>query len=43
MLIATYVARADFDWTAPASWFFTGGLSLILLLIAYTHIQVQQR
>ena len=43
MLIAAYVARADFDWTAPASWFFTGGLSLILLLIAYTYIRVQQR
>jgi hypothetical protein len=43
MLIAAYVARADFDWTAPTSWFFTGGLSLILLLIAYTYIRVRQR
>jgi hypothetical protein len=38
MLIAVYVARADFDWVNPASWLFTGGLSLILLLIAYTYL-----
>jgi hypothetical protein len=38
MLIAVYVARADFDWTAPVSWLFSGGLSLILLLIAYTYL-----
>jgi hypothetical protein len=41
MLIAAYVARADFDWSAPASWFFTGGLSLVLLLIAYTYIRMK--
>lgn len=38
MLIAVYVARADFDWSRFVSWLFTGGLSLVLLLIAYTHL-----
>ena len=38
MLIAIYVARSDFDWEDPASWLFSGGLSLILLLIAYTYV-----
>jgi hypothetical protein len=38
MLIAIYVARADFDWAAPVSWIFTGGLSFVLLLIGYTHL-----
>jgi hypothetical protein len=42
MLIAVYVARTDFNWAAPASWLFTGGLSLILLLIAYTYYLVQR-
>lgn len=38
MLVAVVVARADFDWADPTSWLFTGGLSLILLLIGYTHL-----
>ena len=38
MLIAVYVARTDFDWGRPASWFFTGGLVLILSLIALAHV-----
>jgi hypothetical protein len=38
MLIAIYVARADFDWGAPVSWILTGGLSFVLLLIGYTHL-----
>jgi hypothetical protein len=38
MLIAVYVARANFDWEYPTSWLFVGGLSLILLLIAYTYV-----
>jgi hypothetical protein len=38
MLVAVYVARAGFDWADPASWLFTGGLSLILLLIGYSHL-----
>lgn len=38
MLVAVYVARDDFDWADPASWLFTGGLSLILLLIGYTYL-----
>ena len=37
ILVAVYVARADFDWTRPVSWVFTVGLVLILLLIAYTY------
>jgi len=37
MLIAIYVSRADFDWSAPASWIFTGGMSAILLFIGYVH------
>jgi hypothetical protein len=36
MLAAVYVARDDFDWAHAASWLFTGGMSLILLLIGYT-------
>jgi hypothetical protein len=42
MLIAVYVARADFNWSAPESWLFTGGLSAILLLIGYTHLQMKR-
>ncbi len=38
MLVAVYVARADFNWADPASWLFSGGLSLILLLIGYTYL-----
>jgi hypothetical protein len=38
MLMAIYVARADFDWAAPVSWLFSGGLTFILLLIGYTHL-----
>lgn len=37
MLVAVYVARADFDWGHPASWVFSGGLALILSLIAVTY------
>jgi hypothetical protein len=35
MLGAIVVARADFDWSAPTSWIFTGGMTGILLLIGY--------
>jgi hypothetical protein len=38
MLVAAYVAQADFAWTEPASWLFCGGLSLTLLLIGYTFL-----
>lgn len=38
MLVAVFVARADFDWGRPASWFFTGGLVLILSLIALAYV-----
>ena len=38
MLVGVYLARADFNWTDPASWLFTAGLSLILLLIGYTYL-----
>lgn len=37
MLVAAYVARADFDWANPTSYLFVGVLVLILLLIAYTY------
>lgn len=37
MLLAVYAGRADFDWAAPTSWVFSGGLSLVLLLIGYTY------
>ena len=43
MLIAVYVARADFDWDRPASWLFAGGLSLILFLIGYTYLTLRER
>jgi hypothetical protein len=42
MLIAVYVARADFDWAEPVSWLFAGGLSLILLLIGYTYLVMRE-
>jgi hypothetical protein len=42
MLIAVYVARADFDWDRPASWLFTGAMSLILLLIAFVYISAER-
>jgi hypothetical protein len=38
MLVAVYVARDNFDWGDPASWLFSGGLSLVLLLIGYTYL-----
>jgi hypothetical protein len=38
MLVAIYMAREDFDWGNPASWLFTGGLSLVLLLIGVTYV-----
>jgi hypothetical protein len=43
MLIAVYVARADFDWGHPASWLFTGGLGLILVLIAFVYTSGKRR
>lgn len=42
MLIAVYVARADFDWAQPVSWLFAGGLSLILFLIGYTYLVMRE-
>lgn len=38
MLIAAYVARANFDWSNPASWLFVGALVLILLLVGYSYL-----
>lgn len=38
MLIAAYLAREDFDWNNPASWFFIGGLIFVVLLVAYSYI-----
>jgi len=43
MLIAIIVARSDLDWSSPASWIFTGGMSGILLLIAYIHYVMRKR
>ena len=43
MLIAVYVARADFDWGQPASWIFAGGLGLILFLIVFISIRGKRR
>lgn len=37
MIIAAYVARDDFDWANPASWFFVGGLIFMVLLVVYTY------
>ena len=37
MLVAAYVARADFDWANPTAYLFVGTLVAILLLIAYTY------
>jgi hypothetical protein len=42
MLIAIVVARADFDWTAPTSWLFSGGMSGILLFIGYIHYLMRE-
>lgn len=38
MLVATYVARTNFDWANPASWLFAGALVVILLLVGYTYL-----
>jgi peptidoglycan/LPS O-acetylase OafA/YrhL len=43
MLIAIVVARAEFDWTSPASWVFTAGMSGVLLLIGYIHLHFGSR
>lgn len=43
MLIAIVVARADIDWESPTSWIFTGGMSGILLLIAYIHYAMREQ
>jgi hypothetical protein len=43
MLIASFVARDDFDWNFPGSWLFIGGLSLVLILIVYTFISMRAR
>jgi len=43
MLGAIVVARADLDWSAPASWTFVAGLSGILVLIGYTHLDMRTR
>lgn len=37
MLVAVYVARADFDWANPTAYLFVGSLGMILLLIAFTY------
>lgn len=37
MIIAAYVAREDFDWANPASWFFVSGLIFMVLLVIYTY------
>ncbi len=43
MLGAIVVARADLDWSTPASWIFVGGMSGILLLIGYTRLDMRTR
>jgi hypothetical protein len=36
MLIAAAIARDNFDWSHPSSWFFVGGMTFIVVLIIYT-------
>jgi hypothetical protein len=43
MLGAIVVARADLDWSSPASWIFTGGMSGILLFVGYVHAAMTKR
>jgi hypothetical protein len=43
MLVAIVVARSDLDWSSLASWTFTGGMSGILLLIAWIHYVMRTR
>ena len=43
MLGAIVFARADLDWSSPASWTFVAGMSGVLLLIAYAHFDVRKR
>ena len=43
MLGAIVVARADLDWSRPASWIFVGGMSGILLLIGSTRLDIRTR
>jgi hypothetical protein len=42
MLIAVYVAHADFDWSRPVSWVFTSGLAGVLLLILLTYLSMRE-
>jgi hypothetical protein len=43
MLGAIVVARADLEWSSPASWIFVGGMSGILLLVGYARLDVRTR
>jgi hypothetical protein len=38
MLIAAAIARDNFDWSHPSSWFFVGGMTFIVVLIIYTFL-----
>ena len=38
MLIAAAIARDDFDWSHPSSWFFVGGMTFIVVVIIYTFL-----
>ncbi len=43
ILIAVGRARAEFDWTKPASWLFAGGLTFMLVVIAAFYAAMQAR
>jgi hypothetical protein len=42
MIIAIFIARADFDWASPTSWIFTAGMSGVLLFIGYIHLLMRE-
>jgi hypothetical protein len=45
ILIAVFRDRADFNWTTPGSWLFTGGLAgmLVGIIVFYAYFNARQR
>lgn len=42
MLMAIYMARADFEWERAVSWVFAGGLTAVLMLILTTYLSMRE-
>jgi hypothetical protein len=43
ILLASFVARSDFDWAKPASWLFVGGLAAMLVSIQALYLFMESR